>query len=358
MEKLKIGIIGTGAVTNDMHYMAYRDNPKVELYAIADVDEELLKKRANDWGVSRTYTDYRQLLSLKEIDAVEVIVPHYLHAEIAIAAMEAGKHVSVQKPMAITIEECNAMIEASKCTGKTMRVFENFMYYPPLAKAKELLDSGAIGEPMSMRMRNAIGVSGKDYQIPFRRWEWRFDPKRGGGGRIMFDYGSHLFNLAMWLLGDVEKVYSWITFRKVYEYNWEIDCPAVVIWKYKNAEKYGSFEAYQSDDLIVNAKWKRPEDEWFEISGSEGFIWINSGTSHIQQSPALVMYRDGSTTVFDVDDDWGTSFMLGINDFFDAIIEKRQPPLSGEDGRRVIQFCHAAALSGREHREVNLDEIV
>ena len=99
MEKLRMGIIGTGGISNDMHYMlAYRDNPKIELYAICDVDPNLLAQRAKEWGVSRAFTDYRDLLALKEIDAVEVIVPHKYHAEITIAALEAGKHVSVQKP--------------------------------------------------------------------------------------------------------------------------------------------------------------------------------------------------------------------------------------------------------------------
>ncbi|MHB1316002.1 MAG: Gfo/Idh/MocA family protein [Christensenellales bacterium] len=360
MEKLKMGIIGTGGISNDLHFMmAYKDNPKVELYAISDVDEELLAKRAKEWGVSRAFTDYRALLAIKEIDAVEVIVPPFLHAEIAIAAMEAGKHVSVQKPMAITLEDCDAMIEAAERTGKIMRVFENFMYYPPLVKAKELLDAGAIGEPLGIRMRAAIGSSGIAYEIPVRRWAWRFDPKRGGGGRVIFDYGYHLFNVARWFIGDVEKVSAMITYRKVYDRDdWEIDCPNVVIWKYKDAEKYGCYEAFQSDDLIMEAKYNRPEDEWFEISGSKGFIWVNSCTNHVQISPSVVVYRDKVTTSYDLDDDWGTSFKLGINDFFDAIIEKRQPPLTGKDGRRVMQFCRAIELSGREHREVTLDEIV
>lgn len=356
MSKIKIGLIGTGAIT-DLHYLAYKDNPKVELHSIADVDEELLCKRSKEWGVERTYTDYRQLLADPEIDAVEIIVPHYLHAEIAIAALEAGKHVSLQKPMAISIEQCNAIIDATKRTGKTLRVFENFMYFPPLVKAKELLDSGAIGEPLSLRIKCTQGVTGEDWQIPFRRWSWRFDPERGGGGRVILDYGYHVFNVAMWLLGDVEKVFSWITHRTI-QNNWVLDSPAVVMWKYKNAEKYGNYEVITSDDMLVKSKWKRPEDEWFEISGSKGFIWVNQCTSELLDSPPLVMYRDGVTSSYNIDADWSLSFIAGINDFFDAIKEGRQAPLTGEQGRVVLQFCQAIERSAKEGREVNLDEIV
>jgi len=90
--------------------------------------------------------DYQQLLADPAVDAVEILTPHNLHAQMTIAALEAGKHVSVQKPMAISVAECDAMIAAAKKSVKTMRVFENFRYYPACAKAKELLDSEAIGD--------------------------------------------------------------------------------------------------------------------------------------------------------------------------------------------------------------------
>lgn len=356
MDKIKVGLIGTGAIT-DLHYLAYKDNPKVELYSIADVDEEQLNKRAKQWGIERAYTDYKKILSDPNVDAVEIIVPHHLHAQIAIEALEAGKHVSLQKPMAISVEQCDAIIAAAKKSNKTFRVFENFMYYPPLVKAKELLDSGAIGEPLSLRIKCVQGVTGADWVIPIRRWSWRFDPQRGGGGRVILDYGYHVFNVAMWLLGDVEKVYAWITHRTI-QNNWVLDSPAVVMWKYKNAEKYGNYEVITSDDILVNSKWKRPEDEWFEISGTKGFIWVNQCTSELLTSPPLVMYRDGVTTSYNIDADWGSSFVAGINDFFDAINENRQAPLSGEQGKVVLQFCQAIERSAKEGREVKLEEII
>jgi len=358
MEKISMGLIGIGAIATDLHYPVYKDNPKVEIHSICDIDEELLNKRAKEWGIKKSYTDYKKLLADPEVDAVEVILPHHLHAEVGIAALEAGKHVSMQKPMAISVEECDALIDASKRSGKMLRVFENFMYYPPLVKAKELLDSGAIGEPLSIRLKAIQGTTGEKWEIPYRRWSWRFDPKRGGGGRVILDYGYHLFHIAMWLLGDVEKVYSWITHRTI-QYNWILDSPAVVMWKYKNAEKYGTFDVITSDDILCKSKHKRPEDEWFEISGSRGFIWVNQCTSELLDRPPLVMYRDGETTSFsDVDADWGASFIAGINDFVNAIKEGRQAPLTGEKGKEVLQFCQAIELSAKENREVRLEEIV
>ena len=175
-KKLRVGFIGVGAIT-DLHYLGYQDYPKAELHAICDVDEALLQRRASEWRIGKTYTDYRHLLADPEVDAVEVITPHHLHAEMGIAALEAGKHVSIQKPMAITVAECDALIEAAARAGKLMRVFENFRFYPPLVKAKQLLDAGAIGEPLSIRIKCVQGTSGEDWEIPYRRWVWRFDPR-------------------------------------------------------------------------------------------------------------------------------------------------------------------------------------
>ena len=356
-KKLRVGFIGAGAIT-DLHYLGYKDNPKAELHAVCDVDEALLQRRASEWQVGKTYTDYRHLLADPEVDAVEVITPHHLHAEMGIAALEAGKHVSIQKPMAISVAECDAIIEAAQRAGKLMRVFENFRFYPPLVKAKQLLDAGAIGEPLSIRIKCVQGTTGEDWEIPYRRWVWRFDPAQSGGGRVILDYGYHLFSIARWYLGAVEKVFAWITQRPI-QHGWMLDSPAVVIWKYRNGEKYGSYEAVTSDDMLVPTKYGRPEDEWVELTGSHGFIWVNRCTSMLLDRPALEMYRDGKTTQFpEVDSDWGTSFVAGVHDFVDAIAEGRQSPLSGEEGKAVLRFCRAAQLSAQEGREVRPEETV
>jgi predicted dehydrogenase len=396
MERIRVGLIGVGGISS-LHYLGYKDNPQAELHAICDVNNELLQRRVREWGIPKAYADYRDLLADSKVDAVEVITPHHLHAPIGIAALEAGKHVSMQKPMAINVAECDALIAAARRSGKLFRVFENFRYYPPLVRAKELLDSGAIGEPLSFRMKIVQGSMGKGWKVPYGRWAWRFDATQSGGGRIMFDYGFHIFPIAMWFLGEMEKVFSWITYRPIRSElakrgvtlirgvdhvvqtgdreatsaiatapaaaeevpeEWLIDSPAVVIWKYKNAEKYGSFEVVTSYDILVRSKYT-PEDEWVELTGSRGFIWVTRCTSNLLDRPPVVMYRDGVTTEFsDMETDWGASFVAGMQDFADAVIRGRQPALTGEDGKLTLQVCRAVQLSAKEGREVRPSEIV
>ena len=357
MTKLKVGFIGTGAIT-DLHYLGYKDSDLVELSAICDTDADLLEKRSKQWNVKTSYTDYRDLLSNEDIDAVEVITPHHLHAEIGKAALKAGKHVSIQKPMAINIRDCDDLIDVAERSGKLLRVFENFRYYPPMVKAKQLLDDGSIGEPLSIRIKVVQGVGGDDWEIPYRRWKWRFDPAQGGEGRVILDYGYHHFSLAIWFMGEIEKVKAWITNRTI-QNGWILDSPAVAMWKYKNTDKYGNYEALTSDDLFVPSKYGRPEDEWIELSGSKGFIWINRCTSELMDRAPLVMYRDGETTEFkDIDSDWGSSFVSGVRDFARAINEGHTSTLTGQEGKAVLQFCRALQLSAKENREVRPEEIL
>ena len=93
------------------------------------------------------------------MDAVDIITPHHLHAPMTIAALEAGKHVSVQKPMALTIDEADAMIAAAERSGKLLRVIDNYRFHPPFVRAKQMLESGGIGEPMSVRIKTASGTA-------------------------------------------------------------------------------------------------------------------------------------------------------------------------------------------------------
>jgi predicted dehydrogenase len=201
----------------------------------------------------------------------------------------------------------------------------------------------------------------------------------------------------MWFLGEAEKVSAWITHRPIRHElagrgvglikgvdhvvgtereaagasdkavvplraeevpdEWLIDSPVVAIWKYRNAEKYGSFEAITSYDILVRSKYT-PEDEWVELTGSRGFIWVNRCTSMLLDRPPVVMYCDGVVTEFsDMESDWAASFIAGMHDFADALVQGRQPGLTGEEGKKVLQFCQAVELSAKEGRTVCPEEI-
>ncbi|MFM8973948.1 MAG: Gfo/Idh/MocA family protein [Actinomycetota bacterium] len=156
MEHVRIGIVGAGNIAT-LNVPGYLAHDRCEVVALCDPRPEVLERRAREWGVERTTTDLDELLAADDIDAVEVLSPTPLHAEHAVAALRAGKHVSVQKPIANSIAEAERMVSVAEAAGRVLRVTENCCHYPPLVKARDLFRSGAIGTPTVVRIKTGVG---------------------------------------------------------------------------------------------------------------------------------------------------------------------------------------------------------
>jgi predicted dehydrogenase len=128
VDPLKVAIVGCGRIS-DLHVLGYRGREDARIIAVCDAKKGRTRKKAKEWGVDpgKVYTDYQRLLADLDVDLVELLVPHHLHAEMTVAACQAGKHVSVQKPMALTVAEADQMIQAAEQAGVTLRVFENLL---------------------------------------------------------------------------------------------------------------------------------------------------------------------------------------------------------------------------------------
>lgn len=131
-------------------------------------------KKAREWGVEKVYTDYQQLLNDKQVDLVELLTPHHLHYPMTVQAAQAGKHISVQKPMALSAFEADQMIAAAKAAGVMLRVYETFVYYPPAVRAHEMIAAGEIGEVRAVRMHVSTGTGDTAWKVPLSAWLWRF----------------------------------------------------------------------------------------------------------------------------------------------------------------------------------------
>ena len=354
-DKLRVGFIGAGRIA-DLHALGYRDRAGTELYAVCDTDAEWAARRAQEWGAERSCTDYRDLLSDPVLDAVEILTPHRFHAEMSVAALAAGKHVSLQKPMARDLAEADAIAAAAARSDRIFRVFENFRYYPPYVRAKELLDEGAIGEPVSMRVKVIGGNPGHGWRVPARSWAWRLNEAESGGGPAIFDHGYHIFSIAMYFLGAVETVFAWIE-RTELAQGVSFDSPAVIVWRHAGGARFGTWETVNSAEMVVPSKYYS-NDEWLELTGTRGVIWVNRCSGEMLAAPPLVLYRDGETRAFhDIDSDWASSFVNGTHAFVRAVREGGQPELSAAEGREVLRFSLAAHRAAQEGRPVALAEL-
>ena len=152
MDKVRLGVLGAGNIAV-MNVRGYLEDPRCDIVAVCDTDEEIGRMAAKKWGAQSSFTDLADMLADDSIDAVEILTPTHLHHDHVIAALEAGKHVSVQKPVANSVEDALEMQEVADRVGRTLRISECFVHYPPLELAKRLVAEGAIGKPTSLRIR-------------------------------------------------------------------------------------------------------------------------------------------------------------------------------------------------------------
>nr|MDO8098182.1 Gfo/Idh/MocA family oxidoreductase [Candidatus Njordarchaeota archaeon] len=351
---LGVGFVGCGQIS-DLHALAYKGFNKAKIAATCDTNEAKARDKGKEWGATNYYTDYKKLLKDPKVDVVEILLPHYLHCEVAVATAEAGKHVSVQKPMAMNIKEADAMVSAARKAGVKFKVFENYVFYPPHVKAKELMDKKEIGTPSVVVMRlGNCGIGG--WNIPGEVWAWRFNPKLCGGGPVVFDHGYHAYSLATYLLGDVDEVFAWINCTDVA--GLKLDAPALVQWKYKTKGAYGTWITTWSPGCYVSSRFYG-DDERLEITGEKGYIFVTRCTGQLLDQPPLILYKaDGKAINYhNIECEWDASFRDSGRHFINCIIEDKQPLLSGEQGKKVLRMGLAALESARMGKPVKVDSI-
>jgi predicted dehydrogenase len=201
--KIRLGLIGCGGVTEQRHLPALRRVQGVAVSALADSDSGRLARVAGQFGVPHCYLDYRELIESEEVDAVAVCVPPKLHAAVALAALEAGKHVLIEKPLALSLSECDLLSESSQVhsTLKVMLGF-NLRWHRLVREAVEVIRSGELGEVKLVRTVFTSGVRLKEDYADWRR-------RRESGGGALFELGVHHFDLLRFLLrGEPLEVYA------------------------------------------------------------------------------------------------------------------------------------------------------
>jgi predicted dehydrogenase len=226
-----VGLAGLGRIF-DLNCRGYRANPGAEVVALCDSREDRLRERQALFPGAAAFRDYEAFLR-HGLDLVEVLTPHPAHCEMVVAALRAGAHVSVQKPMAMTVEEADAMIAAARAAGRHLKVFENFLFYPPLVKARQLLEAGAIGRPLHFRMKTLSGNRELGWPVPPETQRWRHElMDRDAGGPLIFDHGHHMLAVACWLFGGVRDAFAWIEKTRT-PAGPHVDGPASVVWRHR-----------------------------------------------------------------------------------------------------------------------------
>ena len=347
---VKVGFIGCGRIA-DLHQRGYVGNPEAVLYALCDADPGLLERRQKEWGVEKTYTNYHALLEDPEVDAVEVLVPYDFHEEVVVAAAAAGKHIACQKPVTTNLASADRMAAAAKKAGVLYKITEIYTTYPPIRRAKELIEAGAIGDPVGMRINFISGTQG-GWPVGSQTHAQQLRIAALGLGMQTFDHGHHEWATAWYLLGEPDCVSAWIVSN-----SGVIDDTATAMWTCKGGKRHGVIDYLMSPDLLVPTKYY-PNDEIYQVVGTKGVIFVNRGTGEMMDRPPVSLFdNDGWHHFDDMNADWGEGFVQSTHNFIRAIRGEEAPLLDPAQARTVLRFGLAMMKSARERREVYVDEL-
>jgi len=301
---------------------------------------------AEAWDVPRWYTDWRELLLDSDIDAVCIATPTGTHAEIALAAAEAGKHVLVEKPMASTTSEADRMIRAFRDARRQLGVIFMYRFLEPVLKMRTAISQGVIGTPIL----GECSVKSFRDQAYYDSGEWRGSWKGEGGGSLMTQ-ASHTIDLLIWMLGDVAQVTGyWVTTAM---HRIEVDDLAVAALRFQS----GALGVIVSSTAI-----SPPAERSLTIHGELGTIGLVGDELAIWQVPggpdeeaarllAAAPVERGDTAGTPYFTDWALHFKE-IEDFVAAIQEDRAPIIDGVEGRRAVATIEAIYASEAQNRAI------
>lgn len=352
---INVAILGCSKIAR-VHARAIQQIPEFKLKAVWSRTPESAEKFAGEFSL-KAYQSVPVLIHDENIQLAVVCTAHPYHATPAIEAMEAGAHVMIEKPLAVTLQDCDRIIEASKRTGRKVGVISQRRWYQPIVRMKEAIISGKIGTPMLGTIQ-LFGWRDRSY---FEGDAWRGKWATEGGG-VLVNQAPHQLDILQWLMGEMDEVFGyWGNINHPYV---EVDDTAVAVVRFKkggfgniilsNSQKpglYGKVHIHGSNGASVGA----------QIEGGSMFLpgkttiaaapkldlWTVPGEEHLleewNQADANEFYAVDSLTWY---------FRRQYEDFADAIISNRQPFVTVEEGRKTVELFTAIYRSQRDGKPV------
>jgi len=342
---MKVGIIGAGSQARKVQLPTFNSIEEVQLVGVADTDEESAKYVAKKFNIPEVYTDYRNLLNNKNIDLVSICTPHHLHKQMAVDCAQAGKHILIEKPMAVTVQDADKIKEAIKGNDVKLCVVQNYRLFPSVQETKNIIENGRIGEIISMHAHMLdsppLGAGSSD---------WRISRQESAG--VIEDIGPHLIDIVLYL-NDFK------TIKQIYAMGGNIGGNIDVI---DHAQIMIEFEnrSLATSDLswMTGAK-----ESALYIQGTGGLLHCDIRNNHVQE------IHQYSTLLDDVPDtikkvskiakgaitgDYFIGakqyFLKIVTDFIESIEKNTKPPMSVEEGRNVALVIESAFRSIKEQR--------
>jgi predicted dehydrogenase len=327
---IRVGLIGAGGIAG-VHLRGYQQIAgQAEVTAVADVAIEHARQRAEEAGGAGVFTDYRDMLAAADLDAVDICLPHYLHADAIIASARAGKAILCEKPLCLSIDEANAVREAVAGAGVMLMCAHNQLYFPAVAHARQLIGDGALGRVYELRTTDSFY-----HTADAAAMGWRVDRSLAGGGELI-DTGYHPTYLLLHLAGaEPVEVTAMLSQHRLKYLDGE-DSARVLV----------RFAGGAVGEIVTSWAYDpAPGTERFSAVGDEGSLASDGRT---------LTYRRRGQDPVTTDLGHVDGFAAEIADFAACLREGRRPLNTEEEGIAVLKVILAAYRSAEEKRVVAL----
>ena len=344
MQRTKVAILGAGFIS-EIHIESYeRFIPEAEVVAVYARSAEKVKAFAEKHHIPKWYTDIDTLLKESDCDILDICLPNYLHADATLKAAAAGKHIIIEKPLAVTLEEADLMIDACKKAGVKLMYAEELCFAPKYERVRKMVNDGAIGEVYMLKQSEKHSGPHTD---------WFYDVNLAGGG-VLMDMGCHAIAWFRWMLKNakVKSVYASMSTvlhkgRTLGEDN------SVLIIEFENGVT-----------AVAENSWAKHGgmDDRSEVHGTGGVVYAdlfmgNAAVSYSQKGYDYAMEKADTTigwsfTVFE--EVFNQGYPHELQHFIDCVQNNKEPVVTGEDGRAVLEIIYAAYASAAQGKKITL----
>lgn len=355
MEALRTALVGCGKVGH-LHAKALRRTPESQFVAACGRDLARTEKFAAEYGV-KAYIDVEEMIAREKVQALSICTPHPLHAMHSVKAAKAGVHLLVEKPLAASLEDCDAILNAAQANNVRVGMISQRRFFAPCARIKKAIDDGKLG-------RTILG------SVSMYSWRdeayYRSDPWRGSweleGGGVLVNQSPHPFDLLHWYMGPVDELFGfWANLNHPYI---QVDDTAVAVLRFKNGALgnivvsnsqnpalFGRVDVHGSNGASVGAKTEGgamfiagmstikepPLNDVWTIPGEEGLLeqWRREDTEFFQKINPIEYYYE-----------------VQVSDFLRAVIAGRDSSIPGEEGRKTVEIIEAIYRSERDQKPI------
>jgi len=343
MKKTKVAILGNGFIAS-IHVESYqRFVHDAEVVAVYARDPAKARAFADQHGIAGAYSDVDTLLAECECDIIDICLPNYLHHDACLKAARAGKHIIIEKPLALTLEQADEMIAVCKQHGRKLMYAEELCFAPKYERVKALVEAGAFGK-LHM-IKQAEKHSGPHSA-------WFYQPDCAGGG-VMMDMGCHGLAWMRWILGGNPKIKSVYSTMQTVMHDTPAEDHCITIVEFENGVTG-----------VCENSWAKHGgmDDHIEVYGDKGVSYAdlfrgNAALTYALDGYDYAMEKAGSSkgwtfTVFE--EAFNQGYPQELMHFVDCVRNDKEPKVTGEDGRAVLEMMYAAYQSAGSGRKVEL----